>query len=1496
MWRTVLALFVLVYVVVALLNYSLVQSMAGSVASDYFTKEWGGKVRIGSMGCNPMNHLVLRNVELIAPENDTVCMARKLAFRFDGFPYDKHGLSFSKVQLTDVFYHLDIDSTGINLNFIINYFASDEEKEETTEPVEFKVLVDDLILDNVCYRQDLLDLRTPEERELQFPMNNDNVGVDVKHMEYRDIRGRFRNVRVDLDRVTCRIDRLSTTERSGLQLKEFQGNVYATQSGISVTNMLVETADSRLMGDVLLDFRHWNSMGYFLDSVYFTVHFDEGSYGGMQDAAYWAHALWGMDEQISIEGDFAGPISDFRADNMKIAFGNESTIDLDAYIYGLPNIDTTIIGADIHQLHTTYEDLAAVRHPGKYTLKAEELLKMLNKIDLEASFTGTIYDFYATLGMQSDLGSLKGDVVMSMNPTKKEYRYAGELSSEGFSIGRLAPNEWLSRGGFDISFEGNGFDPRTMNASAEGQLHHLVIKGQRILGEMAVDFDATGGLLSLDASLDDILASLLIHGEGDWHDDYPRYRATVDAQNLDMKRFGLWYDDADSMASVSFHADARYSEPDDANNFIRLALSDMHLLTSTKNVRMKSLTLSSRMQNHWMNTTLRSDVADANLRGYYRYADLPILLRQIVNDYVPGYVSVDNTGKELELVDSRFEFNMDWKDTAGLVRCFVPKLEVAVGTTLQANYNVADGFKPILRSDSIGWGDLRFFDIGINGEAVADHYQLQMKSDRLMLGQLQLMDFGTLRLESSHEATSCRLYWQNGSQFETDGASYGGDVNLRLVADRNYDFAESGDTAMILRLIVDPSHLAIGGRDWSLFAEGDNYMSPQGIYVDKLGIVSGNQQLMLTGSLSNEGADSIQFILSQLGLEVANPFLASSGISLGGKADGRVIHTKTTTGAMRIDNMAFNGEPLGNLTISSLLDDSLGRLYLTVSSPRTDSKISLDGYLTLGDDDPKLLFDASLREVGLHAISPFVSNFSSHVEGDVSAMLSLRGTLSKPLANGFVAVEDGLLNVDFLNVPFSFSDTIDVVSTHVRLDNFIVSDPDGGEATVTGDIDLSNLDSIPINLTVNSQRLLCMNTTPRQSTQYYGRIVAAVDGRVRGYTSNLDIVLNASTLEGSSLAVPVDDRRQMEQADYIHFLTDDYDYDYIDITLQDSSGTTTLGMQQPSWSNESQWALTINVEVTQDLQFRLPLDFSSITADVKARGNGDLQLTLGSARSFGLAGDYEINNGTLLLDLLGVVSKEFNIDEGSSITLPGNIQGAMFDIRAVLSQRVNLSTLTGSLSSTDSQKPVQVENVIALSGTLSSPNVSFDIRLPGADQSVQEEVFSYIDRNNERDMLTQTLSLLISKRFSGASVSTDASGGTASDQAYGIVMSTLGSMLSDMVQVVDVNFDYQSGNGLTTDQYAVDISKEWNKFYFESTFGFGGESRELATSGNGNNNMTGDMLVGYKINPRLHLFVFNRTNTNDYTRSDLPYKQGVGLKYTRDFDRIRDLFIRKKKR
>ena len=190
------------------------------------------------------------------------------------------------------------------------------------------------------------------------------------------------------------------------------------------------------------------------------------------------------------------------------------------------------------------------------------------------------------------------------------------------------------------------------------------------MGEVALEADATGGLLSVDASLDDALAALSVHGEGDWREDNPVYRATVDAQHLNLKSLGLWDREEDSVALIAFKATGRYTESGvgsgesvmNKNWSSLVSMRNVHFVTSSKNVRINGLALSSRMQNHWMSTTLHSDLADASLHGYYEFALLPELISQIVSDYLPK--EKDNEKEKTTEGGSwiewgRFEFRRD---------------------------------------------------------------------------------------------------------------------------------------------------------------------------------------------------------------------------------------------------------------------------------------------------------------------------------------------------------------------------------------------------------------------------------------------------------------------------------------------------------------------------------------------------------------------------------------------------------------------------------------------------------------------------------------------------------------------------------------------------------------------------------------------------------------------------------------------------------------------
>ena len=92
------------YVAVALVNYSVVQSIIGGVASSYFSKEWKGRVSIKAINFNLFNHLVLRDIELCTPEGDTVFVAQKLAVSFNEFPLTSQGIKLDRVYLKDAYY------------------------------------------------------------------------------------------------------------------------------------------------------------------------------------------------------------------------------------------------------------------------------------------------------------------------------------------------------------------------------------------------------------------------------------------------------------------------------------------------------------------------------------------------------------------------------------------------------------------------------------------------------------------------------------------------------------------------------------------------------------------------------------------------------------------------------------------------------------------------------------------------------------------------------------------------------------------------------------------------------------------------------------------------------------------------------------------------------------------------------------------------------------------------------------------------------------------------------------------------------------------------------------------------------------------------------------------------------------------------------------------------------------------------------------------------
>ena len=1450
--------FLAIYLIIAALNSTVVQSYIGAAVGNYFSKEWGGKVRIGALHASPISHVILEDIELISPTNDTIYYGERIACRFKRFPFHGDGLSFDRVSLRNGRYHLHCfhypsGESGINLDYIINYFASGATPSESTGAV-FTVDVGELRLRNIDYIQDLPESPTYHRYD---------HGVDIPHMRFYNISGYFRNVHVENDHVTVRIVSLTTTEASGQHIVDLSMDAEVGPNGIRATNMDLQTDDSRVFLDARLDYNGWEQMSDYCNTVHHDVVLKEGTEVNLCDAAYWAPTLWGMNCKVQAQGHIFGPVADMTAEHFIAAFGQSSQLFLDASITGLPDINHTTINADIHRLHTNYDDLAAVQHPEPITMKAPDIIRRMAVIDLNASLNGGLRDCEAYFNLNSLIGDLEGHALLHFDTVLNQYAYLGDLDSRTIGIRSILPNEWVSRTGFHLSFQGTGFDPATMEASIQGRLYNTQIKGNNI-ERTTLSAELAGQELTADITLKDTRCDLDLTATAGLGDS-KSLSADIILDHAQLTALHLIDSDTDITLTTRLVADL---EGDDLDHLTgTLSLHNTRCDIGSRHIALRNVMLQASEQNGFHNLSLGSDWASMNIGGYFSYTDLPLVVRDFCQRFLPTYY---NPYRNLEPADlsplhrDHFTIDLVWNDAHGTFNQFMPQLDIADSTVLQGNYNYGESLKLVLTSDSLTFGNIALHDIGLNGNTLGENYRLRLRAASLHTGASTVVGNLDLNAAIGSVISTLALQWSNPAT----GIQTGGDIEMFLTSSPTDN-----------RIMVTRPDFHIMGQRWSLVCPDGIYFNNDRLQIDNLKIYGIGQGVTLNAHMAGTDQDIATATFNNFSIgPLAALLIDGNSLDLRGTLNGlcqlKGLSTNPHMGAdLTIKECLVNGHPLGDIDINTAYLPDDARLNIDIVSTlqqglATSYPIEAHGHILTRRPNPSLLLDLSLNRLPLPAVKPLLATIATDLQGSLNGSIHAEGPLSQPNLDGSLAIRDALIKLTPTGVTYHVNDTLTLNQNALSLNGLTVRDDEGNQAQLGGDITIGQ-QGLALNLTLRTPRLLMLNK-PVDGSAFYGKLIGSATGTVTGPLSQLQIAAEATALQGSDIYVPISNHRQVSENEYIVFYAPDLPPQPRQTPRTGPASNNNLNLQA-------------NVKVTPGVTVHLPMDFDQLTANVTAVGNGDIQVTMRGGEP-NILGDYVFTSGNFSLSLLQVLNKNFAIEEGSTLNFPGNINDARFNLSAVYNQRVNLATLMGSTSDTY----VQVQDIINLSGTLQDPTIKFDIQLPNAEQSVTDQVFSYIDRTNERDMLNQSLSLLLLGRFTPTGTAGAADNILSDGSSINLLTSSASSLVSNLVKVVDVNFKYQAGSGTAPGQFDVGISKQWNKFYFESTFGYGNANTEIENSYS--NVLVGDVEMGYKFNPYLNLFGFHRNNTSYYTRTELPYKQGLGIKLTKDFNTIHDLF------
>lgn len=1485
-WRTMVVLLLSVYVIVAILNYSLVQSYIGTAVGSFFSKECGGVVKVGSMHVNPFRRMVLYNVELITPDNDTVANAEKISCTFKGFPFKDHSLILDKVQVKNTYYHLHVYEDGINLDYLIDgisrLFPSDG---ETTESHPFTVRVNNLHLSNVHYKQ---DLEEPDSYDPNAP------GVHIPHMEYMGIKARFKDVKVVDGDVWCRIVSFATTEKSGFRLDDLSGDVEVSTRRIVATNMELQADSTRLLFDALLDYRKWENMIEYCDSVFMDVTFKPESYTNMLVAAYWVPQWWGINIPVRLQGDVVGPVADMDVSDFTVSMGESTELLLDGSITGLPDIFNTTVDARVHRLYTNYKDVelllaSPITNIGQLLpASLANSLSQIGNVSVTAMVDGSFDKCYATVGVASEVGNVSGNAIIEKG--HGGYSYNARLTSSGVSVASLFPNEWVSHSGFEVDLKGKGFEMATLSSRLDARLFNTRL-GTESVDNTSLHAVVSDRVMNADVSVSDSLLDLDMVAMCDWNDSVRKYALDL---NLDNADFHLLipdkFKDSLLLTDVRIKADASGNDWECVSGSV-VADSGL-LMTKNGGLGLAGAELRLDAVNGMKNVDWVSPWFDFTVRGFFDYADIPKMFTHFSHSYLPQYYTKAGRqdGDKVntmwdDIVDASLDVALRWKNGDDLLSALSPSVSVAKGTMLTVSHNFTEPMRVVMRSDSIRLGQVALNNVGVRGGQQTSRYALSVEMRNMEFKGAPLLKNVDITLGSKPEETSLELNWGDkpGDSVEADSH---GDMALLMLSDSTGNY-----------ISITKTKFYIQGSRWDLMCtDNDIVLRDAYLSVADLRLLSERQRLVANAEWSKSDSSYISLKFDRLVLNrFASLLLRESGFEVDGVVTGDVNFLDLNKvpyfdAALDVNGVEVNSKGLGDWNIHTTWESVRKELALRVDSKMyreagVVSPVSVLGKIDMASKDPKLDLVADFSHISANIFYPILDNVFSDIDGVVRGDVMVGGSLSKPDISASVKIDQGLVGLKPTGVEYSFSDVVEVENSMLLFDDFQLKDVDGNSAAVNGVIDLFSPDGISLNLDLATDNIKVLDIQ-NTNNPYYGTIYASIAGRVSGEIDNLAVAARVRPNPGSRIAVPLSDKRQVRSHEFITFVSDEVSDIYVQEPVSNSP-------KQQFVKPKSLFSLIVDLEATPDLRLVVPVDLNQMYARVDATGNGDIQLRMSETGTPLVTGDYVISDGTLALKL-PLFERNFTIESGSSIDFPGDIGNATFDITALYLQRVNLSSLTGPLSTESTRKNIQVQSVIALEGGLQTPSLKFDIRLPNADQSVEEEVFAYIDRTNERDMLNQTVSLLLFGQFYNSSTSAiEGILDNGLSSGYALVANSVGNYVSKIVDFVDVNFDYKAATTLTTEQFDIDISKEWNKFYFESTFGYGGEAQALVEPDN--SILMGDMLVGYKLGPLLHLYVFNRSNNNDYTRIDLPYKQGVGLKVTRDFNTWSDLFRKKTK-
>ena len=1422
-----------------MLSLPFVQSKLAKHATDWLNKEYNTDIVVKRVDLSWLGSVQLKGIEIRDHHKDTLIFVQNLSTSLlNAKRIIENNVNLGEASLSGAYFNMRTykGEKNDNLSIFIDSFEDGKPRDSLSKP--FVLNSDKIAL-----------------RNLTFKLYDDNKKDPLEFAAY-NAGGDLLNFSIVGPDVSLNIREMNFTENRGVNISNLSTDFVYTKKYMQFDNTVLETDNkSKIEGDIKLTYNR-KDFANFNDKVNVKAKFSKSALA-IKDLSKLYKELSGNDI-VYFTGDIDGTLNNFSANNVRLhSKKGMRIIGNMGFVNAIKTSRGFVFDADLDNVTSNYYQLKSVL-PNLLGRTLPTEFQRLGNFTLKGILSVTPEQMDATLTVNSEIGTTISDLLLTNIDNIDEATYVGEVEFQDFDLGIFANDPVLGKISLKADVSGSGFNVDNINTTLIGKVSSLVFneyeyKDLIVNGQFQnKKFD---GLLKAE----DDNFKLKFEGLADFSSAINKFDFVASIDKIDLKKTNLFT--RDSIATLTGNVGLNISGNTFDDIIGKATFRNLIYTNQKQSYSFKRFEINSSVKDSIKTIEVDSeDIVKGKLKGKFSFGELIPITQNALGSVYTNY-------RPHEVTPNQF-LDFDFTIYNKIIDVFLPQISIGTNTRLKGKINSDKNALKLTFSSP----EIEAYKNVVKNIVLRLDNKNPLYNTHLTAGKINTQYYNIEKLNLLNRTQNDTLFFK--SVFK-GGKEYKESFNL--------DFYYTIDELQKSVVGIQKSTFNYKGFDWIINPKNNQEnkvafdLKENNFNISPFIFSSGGQKIEFKGIVRDSTYKDLQVNFEKVKLASFLPPVDS--LKLNGDLNGIINYKQENNllapkGNLLIENFHINDYSQGDLALNVTGDNSYKKYDVNLSLISEKAKnISAVGGVDFSKEKPIIDLSVFLKEYEIAAFSPLGEDVLNKLRGKVTGDFTAKGPLRNPDLQGVLNFEEAGLKFPYLNVDFDLKGNTSVVldKNQFKLSNIVLEDTKHQtQGTLSGSIAHQNFKDWFLDLKIDTDNLLILDTEEEEEVQYYGTGFLDGDASISGLTSNLFIQVNGKTNKGTKFVIPLSDVKTIDNYKLIRFKTGKPEDEEENKKIKDIKGLE----------------LKIDLTVTKDAVAQVVIDKVS-GSELRGSGEGNLEIEINTLGKFNMFGNFTVDNGLYNFKYAGI-SKPFTVQKGGTISWEGDPYNAELDLTAIYRTKANPAQL---LDNINSNRKIPIDLYTKITGGLFNSKQEFDIKIPNANSTVASEL-EFVLNGNDLNTKMQHFSFLLAF---GTFYNQDAIGDSAASGLTGtaseIATNILTNMLNSKGSKFQLGLGYTQGdrgnvdNLRSDDQVDVSISTQLSdRVLVNGKVG-------VPVGANTQTSVVGEVKVEVLLNEEGNLRgnVFNRQNEVQYSTEEEGYTQGVGISYQVNFNNLSEL-------